>query len=118
MRLNHTSRYRAIAVAAGAVICIVCATASTMAQQCIGIDPLNPPKTAYRVRKIRIENKLDVLHAMSNYLEDLKAELPLKETQVYPLPDIINSINEGRDAIDTRLDQTQKTEHPRTPIRF
>src|SRR5258708_24092601 len=100
MRLNHTSRYRAIAVAAGAVICIVCATASTMAQQCIGIDPLNPPKTAYRVRKIRIENKLDFLHSMSNYLKDLNADLQLKETQIYPLPDIIKNINVDCNAFD------------------
>ena len=117
MRFDSTSRFRNFAMAASVVICVLCAAGAARSQICAAIDPEHPPNTPFRIHAVRIENKLDFLHAISSYLDDVKGKLPLKEKEVYPLPDIINGISEGRDLIEKQLNKVQKEEDPRSRIR-
>jgi hypothetical protein len=88
------------------------------AQSCDYINFSHPEKRTYRVREVRVESKIDFLHAISRYLKEVKGKLPLQSGHDYPLIDIITGKSRGRQLIEDELDKATKNTDPRNRFRI
>lgn len=119
MKHSDPSALRRYAAAAGACLCLLFAVSSAAAQACAHLAlPGQYPHERYRIRDVRVESKLDFLHAISSYLKETKAGLPLKAGGVYSLARLLPDLSAGRKMIDDKLDEAENDVDPRTRIRF
>jgi hypothetical protein len=119
MRRTKPHAWAAAAVVGLWLFCaaVTPAAAQSPAQKCGYIDFRHPETRTYRVREVRIESKIDFLHAISNYLKEVKSELPLQSEHEYPLVTIITGTSQGRALIERELDKATKDSDPRSRLR-
>ena len=121
MKHLNASFFKAAAAAYLWLFCCAAAhpaAAQSPAQKCDYINTLHAEKRTYHVRDVRIESKLDFLHAISSYLKEVKEKLPIKSGQDYRLIDIILGMSSGKELIGAELDKATKNSDEQNRFRI